>query len=96
MLLLARIESYASGNSTPREASMHTGNAILDVIVRIVVIALVAAIVVWVLGVIGAPTIVTTVIWILALLAIVVVLFQLLSGGTGVGRRRRPRGGRAP
>ena len=75
---------------------MHTGNAILDVIVRIVVIVLVAAILVWILNMVGAPSIVTTIIWILALLAIVVVLFQLLSGGTGVGRRRRPRGGRAP
>ena len=74
---------------------MHTGNAILDVIVRIVVIALVAAILVWILSMVGAPSIVTTIIWILALLAIVVVLFQLLSGGAGVGRGRRPPGGRA-
>ena len=74
---------------------MHTGNAILDVIVRIVVIALVAAILVWILNMVGAPSIVTTIIWILALLAIVVVLFQLLSGSAGVGRGRRPRGGRA-
>ena len=74
---------------------MHTGNAILDVIVRIVVIALVAAILVWILNMVGAPSIVTTIIWILALLAIVVVLFQLLSGGASVGRGRRPPGGRA-
>ncbi len=62
---------------------MRTGNAILDVLVRVVAIALIAAIIVWILGVLHAPTIVGTIIWILALLLIAAVIFPLVMGGSG-------------
>jgi hypothetical protein len=65
---------------------MRTGNAILDVLVRVVAIALITAIIVWILGVLHAPTIVGTVIWVLALLVIAGVIFPLVTGGAGLGR----------
>jgi len=69
---------------------VRTGNAILDVLVRVVAIALIAAIIVWILGVLNAPSIVGTIIWILALLAMAAVIFPLVTGGAGLERDGRP------
>src|SRR5215210_4427056 len=72
---------------------LRTGNAILDVVVRVVAIALITAIIVWILGVLNAPQIVGTIIWILALLLIAAVLFPLVLHGASQGdERRRPKG----
>jgi hypothetical protein len=65
---------------------LRTGNAILDVLVRVVAIALITAIIVWMLGVLDAPMIVGTIIWILALLAIAAVILPLALRGLGSER----------
>ena len=65
---------------------MRTGNAILDVLIRVVAIALMAALFVWILGVLDAPSILGTIIWILAVLAIV----ALVAGTAYFGRSRMP------
>jgi hypothetical protein len=75
---------------------LRTGNAILDVVVRVVVIALITAIVVWILRVLNAPQIVGTIIWILALLLIAAVLFPLVLQGASQGQERAPRTGSDP
>ena len=65
---------------------MRTGNAILDVLIRVIAIALMAALLVWILGVLDAPRILGTIIGILALLAIV----ALVAGSFYFGRIGMP------
>jgi hypothetical protein len=65
---------------------VRTGNAILDVLIRVVAIALMAALLVWILGVLDAPSILGTIIWIVAVLAIVAVI----AGAAYFGRIRMP------
>src|SRR5215210_8669860 len=75
---------------------LRTGNAILDVVVRVVAIALITAIIVWILGVLNAPQIVGTIIWILALLLVASVLFPLALHGASQRRESQPRAGSDP
>ena len=70
---------------------MRTGNAILDVLIRVVAIGLMAALLVWILGVLNAPSILGTIIWILAVLAIV----ALIAGNFYFGGMRVPGEGRS-
>jgi hypothetical protein len=84
-----------AGNKAARsneEEAMRTGNAIFDVLIRVVAIGLIAAIIVWILGILDAPSIVGTIIWILALLAMAAVIFPLVISGGGFARGDQPLG----